>query len=148
MKMFTRQLGFTLIELIMVVVILGILSAYAMPRFADFRYEAERAAAEGGLAAVKAASAIVRAQAIIEGKTSSLREHSVMLEGAEIRLGYGYPVASDIAVAAGLDGFNVSISEDGSVATVRTMKGSCQFTYTGPTDTTARPSTSEIECQE
>ena len=31
-----KQRGFTLIELIMVIVILGVLSAFALPRFADF----------------------------------------------------------------------------------------------------------------
>ena len=53
-----KQKGFTLIELVVVIVILGILAATALPKFVDLSGEAEQAAAEGVAGAIASASAI------------------------------------------------------------------------------------------
>ena len=58
----SKQSGFTLIELVMVIVILGILGAIAVPKFVDLSGDATTAAKRGMSGAVKAAHAIAIAE--------------------------------------------------------------------------------------
>ena len=52
------QRGFTLIELVMVIVILGVLAAVAIPKFVDLKGEAEAAALQGVAGGLASASAV------------------------------------------------------------------------------------------
>lgn len=59
--------GFTLIELVMVIVILGILSAIAIPKFVDLTGEAKIAATKSGLGAIRSVAAIEYAKSATSG---------------------------------------------------------------------------------
>jgi MSHA pilin protein MshA len=79
-----NEKGFTLIELIVVIVILGILAAVAIPKYQDLTAEARTAASEGLLGAAKGAAVMKFAKNLVSGNTSTANMISADAAGAGI----------------------------------------------------------------
>ncbi|MGF1787698.1 type II secretion system GspH family protein [Photobacterium swingsii] len=87
-----RQNGFTLIELVVVIVILGILAVTAAPRFLNLQGDARASTLEGLKGAINGAAGIVYGKAAIEGKEST-DGSSTKVEADDITVSFGYPTA-------------------------------------------------------
>jgi len=133
------QAGFTLIELIMVVVILGILAAFALPKFASLNSESEVAAVEAARGAVKTAMAVSHGKWLAQGSTGTVK-----LDGTDYTLENGYPAHTDIEAIAGLDGYEVDLITTDKQAVVRINTNNCSFTYTEAANATSAATLSNL----
>jgi MSHA pilin protein MshA len=99
-----RQSGFTLIELIIVIIVLGILAITAAPKFLDFSSDARVSTLDGMRGSMSGASNLVFGKAAIDGLTNrglSGSDYAATESGIEVI--YGYPAASEAGITAALD---------------------------------------------
>lgn len=95
----SKQKGFTLIELVVVIVILGILAATAVPKFIDITGDAKVSVMQGVQGSVNSAISLVHAKALVAGKTGDTG--AVQIGTKFYALEHGYPVGK--AVGDGTD---------------------------------------------
>ena len=113
-KLLREERGFTLIELVMVIVVLGILAVVAIPKYADLRYEAKEAAEKGVAGAVRGGIYAAHAESLMNDATNLW---PTSLEGA------AGAAVFEAVLTAGIDTLSTGWSVSGN-------------TYTGPTDST------------
>ncbi len=129
--MMRKQKGFTLIELVMVIVILGILAAVALPRYINLQTEARTASVNGMAGAVRSAVALARAKYIAVG---NMTLGTVDMDGTAVACAVGTGIPTGAAGGIGLaiqdlTGFTPAYGTPTTFQPTNGGSATCQISY-------------------
>jgi MSHA pilin protein MshA len=130
--------GFTLIELVVVITILGILAAFAIPKFIALDTQARVATVNALAGSVRSAAALARSLEMANGGTATT---SVTMEGATVTMANFYPDLTGIPLAINMSGTDFTYIPATGIWNRNNASGvaiaNCLVTYTLATSTTS-----------
>lgn len=132
-KSLTKTGGFTLIELIVVIVILGIMAAIAGPKFVNLQSDARTSVIRGVEGSLRSAATLVYSRALIDG-TEADATGTVTTSGGPVATVFGYPAATAAGIVAAID-LSGDIDATTTVGTFSLRTG-CNAVYTAAADAT------------
>ena len=165
-----KQAGFTLIELVVVIVILGILAVTAAPKFIDLQDDARTGTLDAVKASMQSAGTIVHSKSLIKGNqddaAGATPTPQVKVNGTDIDLDFGYPRSDNatewgnlldlntaefttVVVAGSIVVHPVGKSAPTSIPTspyTATPTNNCFAFYTEPTAAGTQPIIQVVDC--